>query len=131
MSEAGYLLASVALFFVMIAVQGLASDREHGVKFALGPRDGDVIDKSLLVQRAKRANANMMEGMFLFVPLILLALQTGQTSMMTSAGAALFFLGRLAYAPLYWFGVNILRSVAWFVSILGIILIFINLLPLI
>jgi uncharacterized MAPEG superfamily protein len=36
----------------------------------------------------------------------------------------LFFYGRLAFAPLYWFGVPVLRTVAWAVSIVGIIMIF-------
>ena len=130
MNETAYLLLSVALYFVMIAVQAVASDREHGLKHNAGARD-NAVDKTLFVQRAKRANQNMLEGMMMFVPLILVAIHTGQTAMPTAVGAALFFFGRLAYAPLYWFGVPWLRSVAWFASIIGIILIFINLLPLI
>ncbi len=48
---------------------------------------------------------------------------------MTALGAALFFWGRLAYAPLYWFGVPWLRSAAWFVGIIGIVLVFLQIIP--
>jgi uncharacterized MAPEG superfamily protein len=130
MSLSAYLLLSVGLFFVMLAVQAIASDAEHGLAHNAGARDG-AVDKSVFVQRAKRANQNMIESMVMFVPLILLAIQTDNTGKYASIGAAMFFFGRLAYAPLYWFGVPWLRSAAWFVSIIGIILIFINLLPLI
>lgn len=130
MSEIGYLILSVALFAVMILVQAIASDREHGLSHNAGARD-NAVDKSVFVQRAKRANQNMIEGMMMFVPLILVAVHTGQTAMPTAVGSALYFFGRLAYAPLYWFGVPWLRSAAWFVSIAGLVLIFINLIPLI
>ena len=46
---------------------------------------------------------------------------------MTAMGAALFFYGRLAFAPLYYFGVPWLRTLAWFVSIIGILMIFFEL----
>lgn len=130
MTEVSYLILSVALFFVMVMIQAVASDKEHGLKHAASARDG-TIDKTLFVQRAKRANQNMIEGLMMFVPLVLVAVQSEQTAGLSLIGAAMFFFGRLAYAPLYWFGVPWLRSIAWFVSIIGIILIFINLLPLI
>jgi len=130
MSLTAYLIFSVGLFFVMVMVQAVATDIEHGITHSVGARDG-AVDKGVLLQRAKRANQNMIEGLVMFVPLALLAIQSGQTGKMASVGAAMFFFGRLAYAPLYWFGVPWLRSGAWFLSIIGIILIFINLLPLI
>jgi len=130
MTETSYLILSVGLYFLMIIVQAIFSDREHGVVGNAGPRDNHV-DKTLSVQRAKRANQNMNEGLMMFVPLILIAIQSGQTTSLTLIGSAMFFWGRLAYAPLYWFGVPWLRSIAWFISIGGIVLIFITLFSLI
>lgn len=126
--ELSYLIASVGVFFVMILVQALWSDMEHGIKSGVSARDG-VVDKSVRVGRAKRANQNMIEGMILFVPLVLAAAYLERFNAQTALGAMLFFWARLAYAPLYWFGVPWLRSGAWFVSIAGILLIFFQILP--
>ena len=126
--ELSYLVASIAIFFVMIMTQGLLSDINHGVKYALGARD-DSVDKTLIEQRAQRANQNMIEGLIMFIPLVLVAVITERTNGMTALGAAMFFWGRLAYAPLYWFGVPWLRSGAWFIGIIGLILIFLQILP--
>ena len=127
-TELNYLVASIAIYFVMIMVQALFSDKEHGLKHSAGARD-NAVDKTLMVQRAKRANANMVESLIIFIPLILVAVITERTNGMTALGAAMFFWGRLAYAPLYWFGVPWLRSGAWFVGIIGLILIFLQILP--
>ncbi len=126
--ELSYLVASLAILFVMIAVQAVTSDVEHGLKHGLSARD-NTIDKGVFLQRAKRANANMMESLIIFAPLILVAAVAGRFNAMTALGAALFFWGRLAYAPLYWFGVPWLRSLAWFVGIVGIVLVFLQIIP--
>lgn len=127
-TEFSYLVASAALYFVMIAIQAVFSDKEHGLKHNAGARD-NAVDKSLMVQRAKRANANMVEALIIFTPLVLVAVMAERTNSMTALGAALFFWGRVAYAPLYWFGVPWLRSLAWFVGVIGLILIFSQILP--
>ncbi len=126
--EISYLVASIAVYFVMILVQAFWSDKEHGIKHGASARD-NTVDKGLFLQRAKRANANMVEGLLMFVPLVLVAALTARFNAMTAIGAALFFWGRLAYAPLYWFGVPWLRSAAWFVSLIGIVLVFLQIIP--
>lgn len=120
--ELQYLVWSVALFLIMIVVQAIGSDREHGLKHNAGPRDG-AVDKGVFVQRAKRANQNMIEGFVMFAPLVLVGAVTESFSSLTALGAALFFWGRVVFAPTYWFGVPWVRSLAWFVSIVGILMI--------
>lgn len=126
--ELSYLSASVALFGAMIFVQALFSNLEHKLGDLAGSRDG-IIDNNPRTMRAKRANQNMIEGLLLFAPLVLIAAQSGRLSETTALGTALFFWGRVAYAPLYWFGVPWLRTVAWTVSLLGILLVFSEVLP--
>ena len=65
----------------------------------------------------------------MFAPLILVAAHLGKLNDMTALGAALFFWGRVAFAPLYWFGVPWLRTLAWFASIAGIIVVFLQVIP--
>jgi len=130
MTEISYLILSIGLLLGMIVVQSLASLRHYGLVPLAGARD-DLKSPTFFMERAKRANQNMLESLALFVPLILIALHTDQLGTLTLTGSALFFWGRLAYAPLYWFGVPWARTLAWAVALVGILMIFSNLLPLI
>ena len=129
MTITSYLLLSVALFFAMILFQALSGIKQFGLVPLAGARD-NLAEPGVMQSRAKRANANMIENMALFVPLALVAIQSG-TEGLALKGAALFFFARLAYAPLYWLGVPWLRPLAWGLSIIGMIMMFIALLPLI
>ena len=130
--EISYLIASVALFFLMILAQSVGaifSGKASAAELA-GARDN--LPSSGLTPfhgRAKRAQANMIEGMMMFTPLILAAAYLDAFNAMTALGAALFFWARLVFAPCYWFGVPWLRTLVWFVSIAGIMLIFLQILP--
>lgn len=77
--------------------------------------------------RAARAHRNMLENLPLFAILILVALVAGKTNDMTLLGAQLFFWGRLAYAAVYVAGVPWLRTGVWFVSVVGMVMIFLQL----
>ncbi len=46
---------------------------------------------------------------------------------MTLLGAQLFFWGRLAHAVVYIAGIPWVQTVAWFVSVIGLLLIFLQL----
>jgi uncharacterized MAPEG superfamily protein len=52
---------------------------------------------------------------------------TGKSNSMTVLGAQLFFWGRVAYAAIYVAGIAYLRTAAWAVSIIGLVLIFLQL----
>jgi uncharacterized MAPEG superfamily protein len=58
---------------------------------------------------------------------VLIAALAGRHNWMTEWGAVLYFVARVAYVPLYAYGVRIFRSLAWCVATLGIILILIGL----
>ncbi len=126
--EIKYLIGSLLLYLWMILVQALFSNLEHGLFKLAGARDG-IVDQNLRTQRAKRATANMVESLMLFVPFVLVAAYLDRLNGTTALGAALFFWGRLAYAPLYWLGVPWLRTLAWAVAGAGIILILTQIWP--
>ena len=123
-----WLSATVALFFVYLLGEVVAGNRQYAGKDLLGPRD-NLAPYGPALGRAKRATSNMIEAMIMFVPLVLIAAVTGKSNEMTAYGAMTFFFARLAYAPLYWFGVPVLRSLAWFVGVVGLIMIFLQVLP--
>ena len=77
--------------------------------------------------RASRANTNMARNLVLFAAVVLAAVAAGTTNDMTLLGAQLFFWGRVAYAVCYLGGIPYARTASWLVSIIGIVLILIQL----
>ena len=121
--EAFYLGASIALGLATILLYGLLSDIQFGLRWGAGSRDVPMRSKSLVHERLGRAVANFGETFPLFAAALVASMALGRTGEATAWGAALYFWGRLAYVPLYAFGVPWLRSVAWFVAIFGIMLV--------
>lgn len=80
------------------------------------------------VGRADRAHRNMLENLALFAPLVLVAVAAGRTNGTTALGAEIFFAARLVYAFVYVAGIPYLRTLLWSVSVIGLLLIFSQLL---
>ena len=120
------LLWAVALTFVqvLIAVQGAVM--QVGLPMLAGNRDG-LPEITGWAARAQRAHRNMLENLVLFAALVFVGAAVGKSNEMTILGAQLFFWGRVAYALLYIGGIPWLRTGAWFVSIVGLILMFVQL----
>jgi uncharacterized MAPEG superfamily protein len=69
----------------------------------------------------------MLESLVLFAALVLIAVVTDKTNATTLLGAQLFFWARLAYAAVYIAGLPWLRTGVWLVSVVGLALIFVQL----
>jgi uncharacterized MAPEG superfamily protein len=124
--ELKLLLWSVVLTFVqmLVAVQG--ATQQVGLPTLAGNREG-LPEMAGWAGRARRAHWNMLESLPLFIALVLIAQIANRTNGMTALGAQLFFWARLVHAVLYVAGVPWLRTLAWAVSIAGLILIFLQL----
>lgn len=116
----------VMLLFAVLVFQGSLVPRIHGFKWGLGSRD-EAQAQSAMQGRAARTVANQLEGMAMYVPLILVAHVMGISTSLTVLGASLFLGGRIVFALCYLLGVPVLRSVAWGASVIGIVLILIEL----
>ncbi len=79
------------------------------------------------VGRARRAHANMVENLVPFAALIIVAAVTNKFGQGTAIGAQLFFWGRVAHAGAYIAGIPWLRTGAFLISYVGMILIFVAL----
>jgi uncharacterized MAPEG superfamily protein len=124
--ELSLLVWSVLLAFVqvLVAVQGAMA--QVGLMPLFGNREG-LPEITGWGGRAVRAHRNMLENLVLFAALVLAAVVAGRTNSMTLLGAQLFFWGRVAYALLYVAGIPYLRTAAWTVSVVGLALIFLQL----
>lgn len=125
-SEMQFLLWSVALTFGQLLIAMFGSVQQIGMSTAVGNRD-KAIDIIGWAGRARRAHSNMLESLVLFAILILVANAINLSNDNTILGAQLFFWGRLAFALIYLFGIVWLRTAAWMVSVVGLLLIFFEL----
>jgi uncharacterized MAPEG superfamily protein len=125
--ELALLVWSVALAFVQMLIAASGATLQVGLPRLAGNRD-NMPPLTGWVGRAERAHLNMLESLALFAALVLAAVVADKTNAMTALGAQLFFWARLVYALLYLAGVPWVRTGVWFISIIGLILIFAQLL---
>ncbi len=117
------LLAFSILLGLLHLVLGSALGKSsRGFAWSMGPRDDPPPPASLHAARAQRAFYNFLETFPFFAAALLCALATNRDGYLPELGAQLYFWARLAYLPIYIFGWPVIRSVAWFVSIAGIVL---------
>jgi uncharacterized MAPEG superfamily protein len=121
-----YLVWSILLCWLMVLAASMVRAEgwtPAGLMKAFGNRD-DLGEASALAGRMDRAAKNMLENLLLFGLLVLAAHAAGKGAEPgVAAGAALFFWARLVYAPLYWAGVKFLRTGAWGVAVVGMLMI--------
>jgi len=117
------LLWTLVLTFVEVLVAVLAAQAQVGLGMLAGNREG-LPTLTGFAGRSRRAHRNMLESLPLFIGLVLIAQIAGKASEATLLGAQLFFWGRLAHWLLYIIGIPWLRTIAWLVSVIGLIVIF-------
>lgn len=65
----------------------------------------------------------MFETLPLFAAAVLIAHVAGERSTVTLWGCWLYLIARVIYLPLYAFGVPVLRSLVWALSLLGLVMV--------
>jgi len=120
------LVWSVALTVLQAVVAVAGATLQVGLPALAGSREGlpEIVGWA---GRAARAHRNMLESIALFAALVLVAQAAGKANAMTALGAQLFFWARLAYAVIYIAGIPWLRTAVWALSVVGLLLIFLQL----
>jgi uncharacterized MAPEG superfamily protein len=77
--------------------------------------------------RAARAHRNMLENLVLFAILVMVAVLADRTNGTTLLGAQIFFYARIVYALVYIAGLPWIRTGVWAVSVVGLAMIFLQL----
>ena len=108
----------------VVAVQGAMM--QVGLATLMGNREG-IPEIRGWGGRAARAHRNMLENLVLFAALVLAAVIAGKTNDMTLLGAQIFLYARIAYAVVYIAGLPWIRTAVWAVSIVGLVMIFLQL----
>jgi uncharacterized MAPEG superfamily protein len=122
-TELDYLVASAALTFVLVLIAVLGAMFEVGLPELAGNRETEP-KVGGWAGRAQRAHRNMLENLVLFAILVLVAHAAGVSDGTTRLGAALYFWGRFAHAAVYIAGIPWVRTAAFGVSVVGLVLLF-------
>ena len=124
--EMTLLVWAALLTVVQAVVAAQGAMMQVGLPTLAGNREGMPEIKGW-AGRAARAHRNMLENLVLFAALVLVAVAAGKTNGTTLMGAQIFFWARLVYAPVYIAGIPWLRTGVWAVSIVGLAMIFLQL----
>jgi uncharacterized MAPEG superfamily protein len=124
--ELTLLIWSVALAFIQMLVAVSGAILQFGLPDLAGNRE-NLPPATSWAGRAQRAHHNMLESLVIFAVLILVTEITNKNSAMTALGGQLFFWARVAYAVIYVVGLPWVRTAIWGVSMIGLVLIFLQL----
>ena len=125
-TELTMLAWAVVLGLVHAVATGQFGLLQHGAAYAMGPRD----EQKQLVgigARVQRAFANYMQTFPFFAAAVLVAHVAGRHSWLTVYGAQLYFWARLVYVPLYAAGTPVVRTLAFVIATVGIVMILVAL----
>ena len=124
--ELTLLVCAIVLAFAQLLAGVIGAMQQVGLPALLGNRQG-LPEITGWAGRAQRAHRNMIENLVLFAALVLVAVAAGRTNSQTLLGAQVFVWGRLAYAVIYVVGLPLLRTLSWFVSVIGLAMIVLQL----
>ena len=125
-TELTLLAWSIVLGLVHVIATGQFTTLQHGLSYGMSTRD-EQKEVTGVGGRVQRAFANYMQTFPFFAAAVLIAHVAGRHSLATVLGAHLYFWARLVYVPLYASGVPAVRTVAFLVAVLGIVLILVAL----
>jgi len=124
--ELSLLIWTAALTILQMLVSALGSISQIGLTTLAGNRD-NLTETTGWASRAQRAHRNMLESIAVFAILVMSAHHLNISNDMTVLGAQLFFWGRVAFSIIYIAGIPWVRTAAWGFSLVGLILIFLQL----
>jgi uncharacterized MAPEG superfamily protein len=117
---------SVVLGLVHIVLASHSASLQRGYSWTASARDEPVPPLTGVAGRLARALTNFLETFPFFLALVLVVHVNTAYGELSKWGALLYLAGRLAYLPLYAFGVFLARSLAWNVATAGILLLLVS-----
>ncbi len=121
LTEIQVLLGLAAVTLVLIVLQGAQTPILHGFSYGLGARDEEKA-RSVFQGRMMRTIDNHMQGMLMFVPLVVAIVSLDASTELSRMGATLYLAMRVLFSGLYLAGVPVLRSFAWGLAVTGLVM---------
>ena len=119
--ELQYLIFAIFLVLIQMVFQSVAGVLANGLMGAAGSRDDEVLTTGI-GGRFERAYYNMLETFPIFAALVLIVHVTESWDSTSALAVQLYFWARVAYIPLYIITIPFLRTIAWVVSMVGILM---------
>ena len=112
---------AVVLAFVQVLVSVILCTKQAGLTELACNRDTFMPEG--IAGRATRAHRNMLENLPLFAALVLIVHVAGLSSDASVLGAEIFVIARLAAAIIYIIGIPWLRTAAFGISVVGLVMV--------
>ena len=119
-----YLAYSALLLGVLWIPYFVGQTMANGFLTPQNYRDPTMPHAPLWVQRANRAQINLVQAFPPFAVLVLVAHVTGQSNTMTAFWCMVFFWARLAHAVVYLLGIAYIRTVVFLIGFAALIGVF-------
>ena len=110
------LFGCAVVLFLSITLQAAYLDLSAGVGYSLSNRDQPPADQTILHGRFERLVRNQVEGLALFLPIVLIAAIAGVSNAWTQYGALAYVASRALFVPAFLFGWVPWRSVIWVIG---------------
>ena len=121
-TEALMLAATGGLVLLLTVIQGTRNVLVLGLPTAAGNQH-DIASWTGWNDRLNRAIRNLIEAIAIFAPIVIAVQISGLNNETTAMGAQIFVIARIAHAVVYTLGVPWVRTAAWFVGVVGIIMV--------
>jgi uncharacterized MAPEG superfamily protein len=121
-TEALMLAATGGLVLLLTVIQGTRNVLVLGLPTAAGNQH-DIAPWTGWNDRLNRAIRNLIEATAIFAPIVIAVQISGLNNETTAMGAQIFVIARIAHAVVYTLGVPWVRTAAWFVGVVGIIMV--------
>ncbi|MEI9990309.1 MAG: MAPEG family protein [Rhizomicrobium sp.] len=118
--EMQMLWLSIVLGLVQLVLATLFSVSTRGLPWGVGPRDEPAPPMGKFGGRVERAFKNFLETFVFFLGAVLVAQALNKHTASSALGAQIYFWSRLAYLPVYAFGLPFLRTLLWVASLIGV-----------
>jgi uncharacterized MAPEG superfamily protein len=113
---------AVVVGLVQLMWAAVAARRQQDLTWAAGPRD-EPMPISGVAARLDRALRNYLETFPLFATAVIAAYLAAKLGPLTLWGSALYVIARAIYVPVYAAGIPRLRSLVWFVAMVGLVMV--------
>ena len=121
--ELKILAYSAVLLVIYIIAATQAKNAQYGAKWNIGARDEAVPPANPLTGRLARAQANFLETYPIAIVALLGVVVANRTSGTTALGGWIWLGARIVYLPLYAAGIPVVRTLAWTVSLIGLVMV--------
>ena len=121
--ELKILALGAVLLFVHVFTATRFKTAQYGRKWNVGARDAALPEPNAMTGRTMRAQANFLETFPIAIVALLGVVLAGKTSPTTALGGWIWLGARAVYLPLYAAGIPVVRTIAFMVSMIGLVMV--------